>query len=188
MDGHRPPPCLHPARAGHGLIEAITVLAVLAVTACLAWPALDDFLRRHRLITWTYTLMGDLALARSESIKRGVPVVMCRSINGLSCHRQRGFRSDWGRGWILYANPDDNLRRDPGEPLLLHRPGPPKSMSLRFNQRWRITFRPDGRAKNGSFTVCAGDEQPLARAVILYMTGRPRVSRRAAGGGPLRCG
>jgi type IV fimbrial biogenesis protein FimT len=164
------------------------VFAVIATVAALALPALGSFLREQRLISWTYTLMGDLSLARSESIKRGVPVVMCRTVDGSSCHRHRGFRSDWSRGWILFANVDEDSRRDPTEPLLLHRQGPPPGLSLHFNQRWRISFRPDGRAKNGSFTLCAGRRDPISRAVVLYMTGRPRVSRRAAGGGPLRCG
>ena len=93
MDGYRhsvPPLTTCP---GHGLIEIITVFAVIATVAALALPALGSFLREQRLISWTYTLMGDLSLARSESIKRGVPVVMCRTVDGSSCHRHRGFRS-----------------------------------------------------------------------------------------------
>ena len=63
-----------------------------------------------------------------------------------------------------------------------------EGISLSFNQRWRVNYRPNGRAKSGTFTVCDDRGEGSARAVILFWSGRPRVAPRAASGDPLHCG
>ena len=173
------PPC-----SGFTLNDLITALAIAGVITAFSIPALYDLVANSRLTVAVNTLMGDLHLARSEAIKRNSTVVVCRSHDGQDCLRGRGFRLDWSDGWIVFANPDDNNRRDEGEPLLRHT-RLPAGVKLRFNQRWRVNYRGNGRAKNGTFTLC--DNRGVARAVILYLTGRPRVARLTSGGEALRC-
>ncbi len=64
---------------GFTLVELIITLVVAAILLTLAAPNLTSFLKRDRLATQANDLLADLALARSEAIKRGAVVVVCKS-------------------------------------------------------------------------------------------------------------
>ncbi len=57
-------------RRGFTLLEAMTVLAVLAVLVTLALPRTASMLQRQRLAAAAEALAGDLAEARFEAVRR----------------------------------------------------------------------------------------------------------------------
>ena len=139
-------------------------------------PGFVDLYRRNLLSAQTERLLSDLHHARSEAIKRNRPVVVCRSEDGTTCAPTRRSLSDWGSGWISYVNLDDNKSRDAGEVLLRVGSAMPAHLSLRFNHWWRLTFKPNGRAGNGTFTLC--DPDLNQHKITVYLSGRTRISRR----------
>lgn len=60
----------HPAHAGFTLIEALFGIAVLAVLTALAIPSVQGLSAQSRAAAAAEQLAGDLALARTEAVKR----------------------------------------------------------------------------------------------------------------------
>lgn len=168
--------------AGITLIELMVGLALIGILLSWSVPNFIDLYHRNLLAVHSERLTGDLHHARSEAIKRNLPVVVCRSSDSASCAEDPNPRSDWSIGWISFVNADRDKVRDDGENIL--RVGAPVSsrLSLRFNRWWRLTFQPDGRVSNGTFTLC--DPERNRHDITVYLSGRIRVSaQRNSGSG-----
>lgn len=91
---------------GLTLVELIITLVIAAILLTLAAPNLTSFLRRDRLATQANELLADLALARSEAIKRGAVVVVCKSgnptANPPSCNTTDS--DPWTTGRLVWAD------------------------------------------------------------------------------------
>ena len=89
---------------GITLVESMVVVAILGILAAIAVPSFKSTIESSRRTTYANQLLEDLALARSEAIKRGVRVVVCPSSDGTSCSGS----SSWASGWITYADKNGN--------------------------------------------------------------------------------
>ncbi|MEY2684801.1 MAG: hypothetical protein RJA09_1945, partial [Pseudomonadota bacterium] len=67
---------------GVTLIELMITVAIVAILASLAAPSFRDSIVRNRLSSAITDVMTAVNFARSESIKRGRTVTLCRSSNG----------------------------------------------------------------------------------------------------------
>jgi len=76
---------------GVTLIELMITVAVLAVLAVIAIPSLDAFLIRSQRQQVVSEVVTALALARSEAVKRAVPVTLAAKSSG-SLALQDGWR------------------------------------------------------------------------------------------------
>ncbi|MBS1269383.1 MAG: hypothetical protein MAG794_00334 [Gammaproteobacteria bacterium] len=174
--------------SGYSMIEMLVTLTVASTLLASAAPAFMTTVYNNRIGTRINLLLADMHLARLEAIKRNQDIVLCRSNDGRHCTRSSGSRADWSIGWIVYVNLDEDKKRDPEEPLLHVRSTLPKGMQLRFNQWWRVIYHGDGSAKNGTFSLCDFRGPEHARVLVLYYTGRPRISDRQPNGDPIDCG
>lgn len=184
------PRCPWPAgpflQQGLTLLELLTTLAVLGVSLAIAVPSYATFVTSTRLAAHHNALVGDLALTRSEAVKRNRQVLICLSANGETC----GSGKAWDQGWIVFVDLDRDNARDPDEPLLRAQAPLEGDLSLEysaFGSNRYIAYQPTGVTKtNGTFSFCPG-VPGYARALILTKSGRVRSSRTRADGTPL-CG
>lgn len=158
----------------HETLVALTIISLLGVGAV----AFGRLLRSTHVTTQVNTLIAHLYFARSEAIKRGQPVTLCKSDSGVACTQD----SVWQDGWIIITDENGNGERDGTDQVLRVGPKLGGGTTLTFNA-WGVgtgkyvSYAPSGMTmKNGTFRFCNLDGPAYARAVILIQSGRVRTS------------
>ncbi len=77
------------------LVEMFIVLAILAIVAQMAVPALQDFLERNQQQALYHQVARAVNQARAHAVTHRVQVELCGSRDGINCH------SDWSHGWLV---------------------------------------------------------------------------------------
>lgn len=171
------------AQRGITLLELMMTVAIVGILGMLAAPSFDAMLRTNRTRTVASELLGALNLARSEAIRRGQPVSVCRSSDGSSCATGG---TGWDKGWIVFVNENylaaserQAAVRDNGEALLLVRQDLPPGITVRTNGNFlqSLTYLRTGLLwglGTGTFAICSGSEADLARrkpqAIVVIAT------------------
>ncbi|MEZ5564669.1 MAG: GspH/FimT family pseudopilin [Gammaproteobacteria bacterium] len=98
----RAPCCRRPRgrQRGYTMIELMFTVAIAALVTGLAVPNFRDFVLNNRAAEEANALVGALALARSESVTRGIPVSVCASTDNATC----AGATDWSTGWIVFTD------------------------------------------------------------------------------------
>lgn len=101
-------------RCGFTLIELMMTMCVSILLLAIGAPVLRDFIIETRMSVTVNRFIAAATLARTEAIKRGRAVVLCRSVNvtfgtGLCDSSAVGGRpgNDWASGWVVIV-PDEN--------------------------------------------------------------------------------
>ena len=180
--------CLYSAlrRAGLTLVELLAALAIVAIVTTIAVPSFQWLILDTRLSTAVNDLVHDLALARSNAVTRGRPVVLCPSADGARCLAT----PEWHRGWIVFVDSNRDRDRDPGEPRLrVHGPLAHGISAISSRARRRIVYHPLGfsHGSNLTMTFCASQRPGATRALILSNSGHPRIARTGPRRRALRC-
>jgi len=187
--------------AGFTLLEVMFAIAVLAVVIAFGVPNFQAFVRNGRMTAAANDIVTDFNVARSEAVKRRVPVTLCKSQDGATCDANA---ADPFRSWIIFvddADPavvdaanDGDGEVDANEAILRQRTIA-DTITVRTNANGRRAiflntgFPSTAAAGNvTSFVLC--DERgnattvggnSAARAISIAPTGRPQVTRNKAG-------
>jgi type IV fimbrial biogenesis protein FimT len=138
---------------GFTLIEIMVTVAVLAVLLVAAAPAMTDMVLNNRMAGLSNDLMSDLAIARSEALKRGQRVVLCKNAgNDSSCGT--GL---WANGWLLYIDTDADTTLDGGETILRVRQALPAGYTV---------------TPTGTFKICDQRTGNFGRLITISAGGR----------------
>jgi type IV fimbrial biogenesis protein FimT len=158
----------------HETLVTLTIISLLGVGAV----AFGRLLRSTHVTTQVNTLIANLYFARSEAIKRGLPVTLCKSDSGVACAED----SAWQDGWIVITDENGNGELDGDDQVLRVGPKLEGGTTLTFNA-WGVgtgkyvSYAASGMTmKNGTFRFCNIDGPAHARAVILIQSGRVRTS------------
>lgn len=81
---------------GFTLIELIVTMAILAILLVVGVPSFRSMIEGNRIAAASNDLVTGLQLARSEAIKRGIPVVLCASSDQATC----AATPVWINGWV----------------------------------------------------------------------------------------
>ena len=194
--------CLRPTRrrvAGFTLIELMVVIAIVAVLSTLAAPSFRRIIQSNAIASGVNTFMADLRFARSEAIRRGGEVVMCRSdapeATTAVCGSNSGPNGNgWVSGWIIFHDINGDGTRTSTEPLLRVQTPITNIDSIveagRGSSSTKFRFTATGRfmtvssATNLQFGSNAQFDNTLQRIVCVSLGGRARV----AGDGTSSCG
>lgn len=159
---------------GFSLIELMITLVVAAIVLTLAVPSLSDVVTRNRVTAEINALIATLNEGRSEAIKRGRPVSLCKSGNGTSCG------GNWQDGWLLFEDVDSDGTLDAGEtPIKISNGFTSGSDTLTYTAtNSYVQFKSDGFVlQTGTFKLCeSGGAAKYARAAYISPTGRVRLS------------
>jgi type IV fimbrial biogenesis protein FimT len=151
--------------AGFTITELMITLFIASVLATIAVPSYDLLITRNRLVSELNQFVATLHLARSEAIKRGLPVRACTSSDGATC----ATTGDWDQGWIVRVD------------------GPNTVLKIHPALTGGDTFRGDAKTSNavrfdrnglavgfdGLIALCDSDaDLSRARALVISPTGR----------------
>ena len=101
-------------RAGWTLTEMLLALAIAALLAVLALPVYADWIAESQMMNFARDLAGSMNVARSEAIKRGTRVNLCKSANRSTC----AAGGDWAQGFVVYVDRDHDGQLDVAESAL----------------------------------------------------------------------
>jgi type IV fimbrial biogenesis protein FimT len=173
--------------SGFSLPELMIAVTLSSILLSMAIPAFSTLIDDTGLSSQVNEFAGYLNYARSEAIKTGKRVEICKSADGASCNSG----SDWQDGWIVFVDADTNRLRNGDEPLLQSGVATAKTLAIdysAFPTDNYVVYYPDGMSLgNGTFIFCDERGATQAHALILYKTGRLRSADTMPDGTPITC-
>ena len=168
-------------QSGITLVELLVAISVFVVLVAVATPSLVNYTRNNRTVTETNALIGALRLARSEAVKRGADVSICRSNDGNAC---TPADVQWEDGWIVFVNDDndDPAEIDAGEETLRVYGALTPGNTVRTSDDFTgfVTFRANGLPHaSGQFVVCDDRGADSAGLITLNRTGHTTFTKGA---------
>lgn len=128
-----------PFKNGFTLIELIVTIAVAAILIGIAIPSFRNLIVSNRLNTISTEMVSAISFARSESVKRNSPIVLCRAASSTATACASG--DEWTH-WVILSG-SDVIRR--GE-INSHNSTIRVSSDLTNDQ---VVFAGDGLARTG---------------------------------------
>lgn len=173
---------------GLTLIELLVTISILAILMALAIPSFQSMIASSSLTTTTNDLANTLAQARSNAIRRGGRVTVCKSASATQC----ATTGNWEQGWIVFndtTKSGTSANVDTGEAITFVTPAQPTGIVINGNLSY-ISYAADGQTKEmsgafqgGTLRVCSTNASltnaKRARNLILTGTGRIVVQAQA---------
>lgn len=142
---------------GFTLLEALIVVAIVAIGATIAVPSLVGFVNQTKLNSLKTLLVNDMNTARSEAIKSNVRVIACAANSAAT---NCATNTNWEvSGWLVC--PAAGAACDTTASAIIVRPPVTNGITLAATNA-SVTFKPIGTA----LTTAA-----LAQQIVL--TGKP---------------
>jgi len=142
--------------SGFTLVELIVTMSLAAIVLAIAVPNFQALLRSNRLTAANNEFVAFFNLTRSEAIRAGSSVTLCKTANGAGCTTTGG----WESGWLIFSDPNANGVVDAGEAVIkVHEAlGSQSTMvSSSGTAGSVITFNGSGFvSQNGTLALCNG--------------------------------
>lgn len=174
-------------KSGFTLIELIVTLTIAGILFALAGPAMQSFVQNQRLSSYANEIIADLNYARSEAIKRGGNVSICRqggTLTSPSCNSA----AQWEAGWVVFVDTDADSTIDAGETVLRVHETLAQNVNLRVIGS--VALNSVSFANTGLTTMTTGQEAALrlcdsrgtssALTISVNYTGRATTSKSPA--------
>ena len=157
--------------SGFTLLELLITVALISILAAFAIPSMRTFSQNDRLTTNINTMIGHLAYARSEAVKRSAQVSICVSSNATNC-----IGGNWEDGWIVYVDSDGNGSFNAGtEEILRANQALDGANAFTTTYGNQVTYDSRGFVTaTGSFLLCDNRTGDFGKTITISNTGRVR--------------
>ena len=157
---------------GFTIIELMITILVAATLLVIGVPSMRAMILNNRLTTQANTFIGDLSLARLESIKRRRNVYITATAPSAA--------NEFGGGWTVWADADGDGLQDAGEVLRITQAGP-ASMTLDSTTGVNpIQFTSAGALNSAVslfFNLCDDRTGETGRQISISVVGRVSLNR-----------
>ena len=163
---------------GFTVIELMVTIALMSIALSLAIPSYRNMIANNRSATEVNRFLAAINIARSEAVKRGVPIAMCARKQPRTIPESCSGSNDWSTGWILFTdNSGTSGDYDASDALLYAWDAPDGNPTVSAGTA-SIQYLPTGDTRNAaSFTYyfpgCSGEQK---RMISINLTGRAAVS------------
>lgn len=170
------PPCL--PLEGFTLVEFLLVVTLTAILLAIGVPSLRHLMVKREIAAEAADFSRDINLARTEAIKRGVSVTVCRSDNPEAAAPSCAAPGDWASGWLVYVGSADD-EPAPTDIIRVQPRWPGGSVTTKLGGR--IEYQPSGFSSGVSATFTFHPpsgitSKGLTRAWTLNAVGRWAVA------------
>jgi type IV fimbrial biogenesis protein FimT len=177
-----------PGQGGVNLTEVMVVVLILAILAVAAIPSYRASVLNNRMLAASNDLVTGLNYARSEALKRGSRVSVCKAATATACDSTVA----WERGWIVFADAGTAGQIDAGDTVLQVHQALHQDMTLRTEANFSDYLSYDGSGRSvGSGGATTGgwlrlcDPRGAAKAARVSISATGMVS--SAQGGESVC-
>jgi len=168
---------------GFTLIELMLGIALAAIIVTMAAPSFNSAMKNNQIVAETNELIADINFARSEAVKRGTRVVLCRSVSPTnSAPSCGGVTGNWSSGWLVFADTDSDNVYNSATDILIRIGNPTeKAVTVKTNTTAHqdLVYNPDGTTNSGGntavFAICDDRGEEHGRQIQVSATGRPRL-------------
>jgi type IV fimbrial biogenesis protein FimT len=163
----------------------MVTVSVLAIVLAMGVPSFQQLILSNRMAVQANDFLGSMNLARSEAVKRGQRVVLCKTADPLAANPCNTSTSvAWGQGWLIFVDSDNDAQFDAGEVLLkVHERISPSTLSGNTNVADYLSYAADGTTRltsnafqSGTLTLCPGASNMTGRTITINAVGRARIS------------
>lgn len=164
---------------GFSLVELLIAVVIVGLLVLAAGPSYRNWIAAQELANHAHFLAGTLNQARSEAIKTGYRVNLCKSSDRQQCADDG---SGWELGWILYVDENQDGEISAGEKVIRIEGPPGHGITVRGNRPVSdyVSYTSLGHARMlsgalqmGTFVVCKPGQDAIE--VVLANSGRARV-------------
>jgi type IV fimbrial biogenesis protein FimT len=136
--------CKH--AAGFNLVEMLVVITIAAILTGIGVPSYRYVTYSNRVSSEINGLLGDMQFARTEAMKRGIPVSVCPTTDFTAC----ATSPNWETGWLVFSdlNGDGTITGVDNDAILRMQQPFPSTDTLRISTAAvnAITFNRTGLA------------------------------------------
>lgn len=176
----------HSTTSSHGftLIELIIIMAVGVILVSMSAPSFNTAIQNNKLNSVASSLLSEYSFARSEAVKRNLPVTICGSSDGATCNT-----SDWEKGRLVFV--DDGAGTDSNkangavnsEEILRVVGASSNGIEINaslFSTSGYLVFHNNGSVKTtGTMVICdsrSEDDSTTIRAINIGVVGQARLA------------
>ncbi|HSN72361.1 MAG TPA: GspH/FimT family pseudopilin [Steroidobacteraceae bacterium] len=174
---------------GFNLLELMVAIAIAGILLGIGVPSFTEFVRNSRMTAAANDLLSGMYAARTEAVKRRVPVTLCLSANPADASPDCLGAGETAVGWFVFAddaNPDvaaandANAVFDAGEVLLIARTFQ-NSIAMTPDATFAM-FQANGFTRRSVETCdtatppnCVGDDASLTQIIMCDSRGNTRA-------------